>query len=128
MTYRSLTRPMTVLAGLAASAGLVTAAWAATGPEPDRAPRPAAAVVADLGLESGALQRAVTSVGARSGVDPASVQVRRIGGAPEATAQVSALASEHLTVVAGVGESARAAVLQAEGAELAPSTAWITVR
>lgn len=128
MTFRTPHRPITVLAALAASTGIVTAAWAATGTDPDRAPRPAAAVVVDLGSPSGALARAVETAGARAGIATSDVEIRRVGGTPEATAQVSALASQDLAVVAGVGPGSRAAVSQAEGAELAPDTAWVTIR
>lgn len=127
-SFSSLKRPLTALAGLAASAGLVTAAWAATGTDPDRAPQPAAAVLVDLGSPSSTLTRAVETAGRRAGIATSAVQVRRVGGTPEATAQVSALASEDLTVVVAVGPDSRAAVSQAQGAELAPDTAWLTVR
>ena len=116
-------------AAFAAALGVATAAWAAA---PDTrspaTPRPTATVIADLDAPPTEVARAVAVAASRAQLSPAAVPVRRTGGPLEATAQVSALASQHPTAVAAAGSDARAAVQQAEGAELAPSTAWLTGR
>ena len=122
-----LNRPMTLVATAAATAGIATAAWAA-GAEPASTARPAATVVADLAASDAAIDRAVQVAAGRSGIDPSTVAVHRIGGPLEATATVAELATTHASVIAGVGRDASAAVGQAEGAELAPDTAWLAVR
>lgn len=127
MTSKLLNRPMTVAATVAATAGIATAAWAA-GPGPASNVRPAATVIADVHTPDAAIDRAVATAAARGGLDPSAVDVHRIGGPLEASAAIAQLASTHAAVIAGVGRDARAAVGQAEGAELAPDTTWLTVR
>jgi hypothetical protein len=127
MTKKALNRPMTLVATVAATAGIATAAWAA-GAEPASTARPAATVVADLHAPDAAVERAMAAAAAQTGLTPSDVRIQRVGGPLEATAAVAELASTHAAAIAGVGNDARAAIGQAQGAELSPETAWLTVR
>jgi len=128
MTPQTTHRRATALATFVATAGLATAAWAATGGDPAPQPRPTATVIADLGTTPAALDRAVRLTADRSGLPAAHVAVFRTGSALEATAGVTELAANHPTAVTAVGADARAALRQAAEAELAPGTTWLTSR
>ena len=128
MTTATTHRRAAALATFVATAGLATAAWAATGADPAPQPQPTATVIADLGTSPAALDRAVALTADRSGVAPADVVVRRTGSALEATAGITELAATHPTAVTAVGADARAALRQAAESDLAPSTTWLTAR
>ena len=117
-----------MLATLVATAGLATAAWAATGADPAPQPRPTATVIADLHASAAALDRAVKLTADRSGLSPTAIVVRRTGGALEATADITELAATHPAAITATGADARAAVRQAAESELAPGTTWLTAR
>lgn len=111
-----------------ATAGLATAAWAASGADPAPQPRPTATVIADLGASRAAVDRAVALTADRSGLTPAAVVVRRTGSALEASAGITQLAATHPTAITAVGAGARAALHQAAESDLAPGTTWLTAR
>lgn len=121
-------RAAALLAALLAATALATAAWAAGDGDPALDRRPRALVLADLGAPRPAIARAVRAAARAGEVPAADVAVRRTGGALEATADAAQLAARRPAAVAGVGAGARAAVGQARSAELAPGTAWLTVR
>jgi hypothetical protein len=128
MTLQTTHRRATALATFVATAGVATAAWAATGADPAPQPRPTATVIADLGAGSAAIDRAVTLAADHSGLSPADVVVRRTGSALEATADITELAATHPTAITATGPDARAALRQAAESELAPGTTWLTAR
>jgi hypothetical protein len=129
MTQATTThRRSLALATFMATAGLATAAWAATGADTEPAPKPTATVIADLGATRAEVDRAVALTARQSELPVADVVVRRTGGALEATADITELAATHATTITGVGDDARAAVRQVREAELAPGTAWLTAR
>jgi hypothetical protein len=117
--------PRSSAVALVAALGVATAAWASEGSDPAAPPRPTATVIADLDAPRAEVARARSAAARAAGLRAQDVPVRRTGGPLEATAQVSALASQHPTAVAAAGSDARAAVGQAEGSELAPATAWL---
>ena len=128
MTSRTTHRRATALATLVATAGLATAAWAASGADPAPQPRPTATVIADLGASPAAVDRAVALTADRSGLSPAAIVVHRTGSALEAGAGITELAATHPTAITAVGADARAALNQAVESELAPGTTWLTAR
>ena len=128
MTLQTTHSRATALATFVATAGVATAAWAATGSDTAPAPRPTATVIADLGATTAAVDRAIHLTAARSGVSPTDVVVRRTGSALEATADITEVAATHPTAITAIGPDARAALHQAAEAELAPATAWLTAR
>ena len=128
MTPQTTHRRATALATFVATAGLATAAWAATGGDPAPQPRPTATVIADLGTSPAALDRAIALTADRSGIAPADVAIRRTGSALEATAGITELAATHPTAVTAVGADSRAALHQAAESDLAPGTTWLTTR
>ena len=121
-------RRATALATFVATAGLATAAWAATEADPAPQPRPTATVIADLAASGAAVDRAVALTADRSGLAPADVVVRRTGSALEASAGITQLAATHPTAITAVGADARAALHQAAESDLAPGTTWLTTR
>ena len=128
MTRKTTHRRAAALATFVATAGLATAAWASPGAEPGVAPQPAATVIADLSAPAADVERAVAVTARQSDLSPTDVVVRRTGSALEATADVTELAATHPAVITAIGDDARAAVRQADEAELAPGTAWRTAR
>ena len=113
---------------VALAAGLATGALAAqdTGPHTTKAPR--IAVVATVGTPAADIDRAVAAAREAAGAPAAQATVRRAGGGLDAQAQAAALAAQEYTVVAGVGDEARAAVGQAQSAQVGADTRWVTVR
>ena len=128
MTLHTTHRRATALATFVATAGVATAAWAATGADPAPQPRPTATVIADLATPAAGIERAVRLTADRSGLSPADVAVRRTGSALEASAGITELAATHPTAITAVGADARAALHQAAESDLAPSTTWLTTR
>ena len=126
MTQATTHSRAAALATFMATAGLATAAWAATGADPAPQPRPTATVIADLSTPAAAIDRAVALTAQRSAVSPADVAVRRTGSALEATADITELAATHPSAITAIGADARAAARQVADAELAPGTVWLT--
>jgi hypothetical protein len=129
MTITRSIRGRIVAAGVvaAASAGLATGALAAGDAAPPTTKAPRIAVLATVGTPAPDLARAISAVQSDTGgVAPATVV--RTGGLLDAQAQAVALAAEGYDVVAGVGDAGRAAIGQAESADLGDGTRWVTIR
>jgi hypothetical protein len=124
-SYRSRLVSAGVVAAL--SAGLATGALAAgdAGPHPTKAP--SIAVLATVGTPATEVQRAVAAARDEVGTPDGRATVVRVGGTLDAQAQAAALATGDYAVIAGVGDAGRAAVGQAEGAQIGDGTRWIDV-
>jgi hypothetical protein len=116
-------------AGVAAAltAGLATGALAAGDAEPHTTEAPRIAVLATVGTPAPEIARAVSDARARADSSTAVTTVVRAGGALDAQSQATALATGGYAVVAGVGGPGRAAVGQAESAQIGGDTHWLAV-
>ena len=110
----------------AASAGLATGALAAGDAAPPTTKAPRIAVLATVGTPAPDLARAISAVQDDAGAAPATIV--RTGGLLDAQAQAAALAAEGYDVVAGVGDAGRAAIGQAESADIGDGTRWVAIR
>ena len=108
----------------AASAGLATGALAAGDAAPPTTKAPRIAVLATVGTPAPDLARAISAVRH----DTSETTVVRAGGLLDAQAQAAALAAEGYDVIAGVGDAGRAAIGQAESADLGDGTRWVSIR
>jgi hypothetical protein len=97
-------------------------ATTASGEPRSSAPAPARpALLAGSDVSATAVAQAARRLGVPGG--PA-VEIRRVGGLYEAQAQAAALAAEGYSVVTGLGGQARAAVGEAQAAEVGDGTRW----
>ncbi len=113
---------------VALATGLATGALAAPGAEPHTTEAPRIAVIATVGTPATGIGRAVAAARNAAGAPVAQIVVRRAGGGLDAQAQAAALAADHYDVIAGVGDEARAAIGQAESAQIGADTHWVPVR
>jgi hypothetical protein len=113
---------------VALAAGLATGALAAQDAEPHTTKAPRIAVIATVGTPTADIDRAVAAAREAAGAPGARTTVRRAGGGLDAQAEAAALAAQDYTVVAGVGDEGRAAVGQAQSAQVGPETRWVSVR
>ena len=113
---------------VALATGLASGALAAgdAGPHATKAPR--IAVIATVGTPATEIERATAAARDAAGDPDAHPVVRRAGGAMDAQAQATALAADDYTVVVGVGDEGRAAIGQAESAQIGADTHWVPVR
>jgi hypothetical protein len=130
MTNRMSLRGRIVSAGVVAavSAGLATGALAAGDAEPPTKKDPRIAVLATVGTPAPEVDRAITAAQAEAGGRSTHTTVVRAGGVLDAQAQAAALAAEGYVVIAGVGDAGRAAIGQADGADVRPGVHWVGVR
>ena len=130
MTSSGIRGGRLALAGVAVAlaAGLATGGLAAGDAGPQTTTPPRIAVVATVGTPAADIDRAVRAARDAAGDDATQTTVLRAGGALDAQAQAAALAADHYTVVAGVGDAGRAAIGQAQGAQIGTGTRWVTVQ
>ena len=111
----------------AVSAGLASGALAAGDAAPPTSRGPRIAVLATVGTPAPEVDRAIAAARGAAGSAGATTVIRA-GGSLDAQAQAVALAAEGYDVVAGVGDAGRAAIGQAESADVGDGTEWMTVR
>jgi hypothetical protein len=130
MTNRMSLRGRIVSAGVIAAltAGLATGALAAGDAEPPSSKHSRIAVLATVGTPAPAVDRAITAAKATAGGRATETTVVRAGGVLDAQAQAAALAAAGYDVIAGVGDAGRAAIGQAQGADVGPRVHWVSIR
>jgi hypothetical protein len=130
MTNRMSLRGRIVSAGALAAltAGLATGALAAGDAEPPTTKDPRIAVLATVGTPTPDVDRAIIAAQATAGGRSTQANVVRAGGALDAQAQATALAAAGYDVIAGVGDAGRAAIGQAESADVGPGIHWVSIR
>jgi hypothetical protein len=130
MTNRMSLRGRIVSAGVIAAltAGLATGALAAGDAEPPSSKDSRIAVLATVGTPAPAVDRAITAAEATAGGRATETTVVRAGGVLDAQAQAAALAAAGYDVIAGVGDAGRAAIGQAQGADVGPGVHWVSIR
>jgi hypothetical protein len=111
----------------AVSAGLATGALAAGDAAPPTTKDPRIAVLATVNTPAPDVSRAIAAAeGATGGATQTTIV--RAGGPLDAQAQATGLAAAGYDVVVGVGDAGRAAVGQAQSADVGDGTRWVEVR